>query len=43
MQELQPQPDPFKTLMRALGVLVMLVIAVTGMCYAAHMIWMSHH
>jgi hypothetical protein len=39
MPDLLPQPDPRKTLMRALGVLVMLAIAISGMCYSAYVLW----
>jgi hypothetical protein len=35
MDELPRQPDPRKTLLRALAILGMLVIAVSGMIYAA--------
>ena len=39
MQELPPQPDPTRTLLRAVGVLIMMVIAFTGMIYAGWYIW----
>jgi hypothetical protein len=41
--ELQPPPDPRKTLLRAFGVLAMLVIAITGMAYSVWMIWKGNH
>jgi hypothetical protein len=39
MEELKPQPDSRRTLLRAFGVLIMFVIAVTGLLYSAYVIW----
>ncbi len=34
----RPAPDPSKTLLRAVGILVMLVIAIIGAAYSARLI-----
>ena len=34
-----PNPDPGKTLLRLVAVLVMLAVAVTGLVYTAHLLW----
>jgi hypothetical protein len=39
MSDLLPQPDSRKTLLRALAVLGMLVIAVSGLLFSAYVIW----
>jgi hypothetical protein len=41
MEELRPPPDPIKTPLKAIAVLVMLVIAVFGMLYVGRFIWMN--
>jgi hypothetical protein len=37
--ETSRQPDPRKTLWTAVAVLVMLAVAVIGLCYSIRMIW----
>ncbi len=39
MDELPRQPDPRKTLLRAISILVMLGISVFGMMYVAWYLW----
>jgi hypothetical protein len=34
-----PQPDPRRTLLRAVAILVLLVIAMIGLCYSGWMLW----
>jgi hypothetical protein len=41
MDDLRPPPDPIKTPLKAIGVLIMLGIAVFGMLYVARLIWMN--